>query len=76
MVGVAHSSCFAMQLSFLLGEEGYTPDTLNVVADLLFEDSGSTQINMDLEGSVLKISKEKFKEVANKAKEICLISTL
>ena len=76
LVGAAHSGCFAMQLSFLLGEEGYTPDTLNVDADVLFEDGSITQIKLDLEGSVPEISEEKFKEVANKAKEICPISKL
>ena len=76
LVGAAHSGCFAMQLSFLLGEEGYTPDTLNVDADVLFEDGSITQIMLDLEGSVPEISEEKFKEVANKAKEICPISKL
>ena len=76
LVGAAHSGCFAMQLSFLLGEEGYTPDTLNVDADVLFEDGSITQIKLDLEGSVPEISEEKFKEVANKAKEVCPISKL
>ena len=76
LVGAAHSGCFAMQLSFLLGEEGYTPDTLTVDADVLFEDGSITQIMLDLEGSVPEISEEKFKEVANKAKEICPISKL
>ena len=76
LVGAAHSGCFAMQLSFLLGEEGYTPDTLNVEADVLFEDGSITQIKLNLEGSVSDISEEKFTEIATKAKEICPISKL
>ena len=76
LIGAAHSGCFAMQLSFLLGEAGYIPDTLNVDADVLFEDGSITQIKLNLEGSVSDIGEEKFTEIATKAKEICPISKL
>lgn len=76
LVGAAHAGCFAMQLSFLLGEAGFTPDTLDVEASVSFEDGNVTTITLDLKGKVLGITADKFKEVAQKAKEVCPISKL
>lgn len=76
LVGAAHAGCFAMQLSFLLGEAGFTPNTLDVSAKVTFEDGSVTLITLDLVGDVPKIDESKFKEVANKAKEVCPISKL
>ena len=76
LVGAAHSGCFAMQLSFLLGEEGFTPNSLNVDATVTFEDGSVTKILLDLTGDVPEIDSAKFEEIANKAKEVCPISKL
>ena len=38
LIGAAHTGCFAMQLSFLLSEEKFTPDSLDVSAEVNFED--------------------------------------
>ncbi len=76
LVGAAHAGCFAMQLSFLLGKEGFTPDDLIANASVLFEDGNITTVTLDLEGSVPGISLAKFKEIATEAKEICPISKL
>lgn len=76
LIGAAHSGCFAMQLSFLLGEEGFTPNTLNVDATVYFEDGSVTKIVLDLEGDVPEIDTDKFTEIAQKAKEVCPISKL
>lgn len=76
LVGAAHAGCFAMQLSFVLGEAGFTPKTLDVAAKVTFEDGSVTKINLDLKGDVPGIEAAKFKELANKAKEICPISKL
>ncbi|MEB8329086.1 OsmC family protein [Flavobacteriaceae bacterium KMM 6897] len=76
LVGAAHAGCFAMQLSFLLGEAGFTPDTLDVEATVSFEDGSVTTITLDLKGTVPGITADKFKEVAQNAKEVCPISKL
>ncbi len=76
LVGAAHAGCFAMQLSFLLGEAGFTPDTLDVEATVSFEDGSVTTITLDLKGKVPGITPDKFKEVAQNAKEVCPISKL
>ncbi len=76
LVGAAHAGCFAMQLSFLLGEEGFTPDSLDVAATVTFEDGEVTLINLDLEGGIPDIDTEQFQQIAHKAKEVCPISKL
>jgi osmotically inducible protein OsmC len=76
LIGAAHAGCFAMQLSFLLGNAGFTPDDLIANASVFFEDGNITTVTLDLEGSVPGISIEKFKEIATEAKEVCPISKL
>jgi osmotically inducible protein OsmC len=76
LVGAALAGCFAMQLSFLLGEAGFTPDTLDVDAKVTFEDGSVTRVDLDLQGDVPGIEAGKFEEVAKKAKEVCPISKL
>ncbi|HBU78127.1 MAG TPA: OsmC family peroxiredoxin [Muricauda sp.] len=76
LVGAAHAGCFAMQLSFLLGEDGFTPKSLDIDATVTFEDGEVTVINLDLEGDIPDIDAEQFQQIAHKAKEVCPISKL
>ena len=76
LVGAAHAGCFTMQLSFVIGEEGFTPDELETQADVTFEDGNVTNIHLTLKGKVPGMDKDKFEKAANKAKEICPISKL
>jgi osmotically inducible protein OsmC len=76
LVGAAHAGCFAMQLSFLLNEADFTAATLNVDADVLFEDGAITKITLNLEGDVPEIDAEQFNQIAHNAKEVCPISKL
>lgn len=76
LIGAAHSGCFAMQLSFLLNEAGFTATTLDVAAVVTFEDGSVTKIALTLEGDVPNIDDKQFQEIAAKAKEICPISKL
>lgn len=75
LVGAAHAGCFTMQLSFLLVEAGVTPKNLDTTAQVTFEDGNITHIELNLTGTV-DMDEAKFKEVAEKAKEICPISKL
>ena len=76
LIGAAHAGCFAMQLSFLLVEAGYTAEELNVDATVQFEDGSVTGVDLQLKGKVPGIDAAKFSEVATKAKEVCPISKL
>ncbi|TDQ31113.1 OsmC family protein [Zeaxanthinibacter enoshimensis] len=76
LIGAAHAGCFTMQLSFLLGEEGFTPETLNTNAKVAFQDGEIVKITLDLDGVVPGIDEEEFKRIADKAKEVCPVSKL
>ena len=76
LVGAAHAGCFAMQLSFLLGEAGFTPENLDTDATVTFADGAVTQITLYLKGTIPDIDAEQFQQIAHKAKEICPISKL
>lgn len=79
LVAAAHSSCYAMQFSALLGEAGGTPESLEVTADVsLGPDSAGgfklTGITLKVVGEVSGIDKEAFEKAAQAAKESCPIS--
>ncbi len=76
LIGAAHAGCFAMQLSFLLGEEGFTPTSLDVDAKVAFKDGEIIKVTLDLKGDVPKIDAEQFQKIAKKAKEVCPVSKL
>jgi lipoyl-dependent peroxiredoxin len=76
LIAAAHSGCFTMQLSFLLSEAGFTPEDLNTVAKVKFEDGTITLIELALTGKVPGIEAGEFERIAQKAKEICPISKL
>lgn len=76
LVAAAHAGCFTMQLSFVIGEEGFTPNTLDTEAKLTFEDGNITKILLTLNADVPGIDNDTFQKAALKAKEICPISKL
>ena len=76
LIGAAHAGCFAMQLSFLLNEAEFTATTIDVDANVTFEDGAITKIILNLEGDVPNIDAEQFQQIAHKAKEVCPISKL
>ena len=76
LIGAAHAGCFAMQLSFLLNEADFTATSIEVAANVTFEDGVITKIGLNLEGDVPNIDAEQFQQIAHKAKEVCPISKL
>lgn len=76
LVGAAHAGCFAMQLSFVLSEEGHAPESLDVDSKITFEDGNITHSTLSLSAKVPGIEKEEFEKLAQKAKDICPISKL
>ncbi len=73
LVAAAHAGCFAMKLSFVLNEAGFTPDELHVDCVVTLEDS-ITNSELTLKAKVPGITREKFEECANNAKDNCPIS--
>jgi lipoyl-dependent peroxiredoxin len=78
LIAAAHAGCFAMALSFQLTEAGFEPKSLNTEAQVKVEnvDGGFkiVSIKLVLEGEVDEISEDKFKEIAQNAKENCPVS--
>jgi len=74
LVAAAHAGCFAMKLSFILGEAGYTPDELTTECTVTLADGSITESHLVVKGKVPKISREKFQECADSAKQNCPIS--
>lgn len=74
LVAAAHSGCYAMKLSFVLGEAGFTPTELTVTCAIDFEKGVITNSHLSLTGKVPGISAEKFQSCANEAKASCPIS--
>lgn len=76
LIGAAHAGCYTMQLSALLGEDGYTADELHTDAKVTFKDESIVKVALSVSGKVPKIKEEEFKKIANKAKEVCPVSKL
>ena len=79
LVAAAHSSCFAMQLSGLLGEAGGTPRSLEVTADVSFAPDPAGGFHIDgialtVRGEVEGLDAEAFARVAQEAKATCPVS--
>lgn len=74
LIAAAHAGCFAMKLSFILGEAGFTPDELTAECTVTLGDGVITESHIVLTGKVPGISKEKFRECAEDAKKNCPIS--
>lgn len=79
LVAAAHSSCYAMQLSALIGGAGATPRELYVRADVTLgpdPDGGFrlTGITLSVTGAVDGMDAAAFEELARTAKVTCPIS--
>jgi osmotically inducible protein OsmC len=76
LVAAAHAGCFTMKLSFVLGEAGFTPQSLETKCDITFENGSVTKSHLTVKGNVPGISKEKFEEAVKDAEKNCPISKL
>lgn len=81
LIAAAHAGCFAMALSAMLGEAGFTPDRLAVTAEVSLDNVPPagwtvTASHLTLQATVPGIAADKFNEIATKAKAGCPISRL
>ncbi len=78
LLGATHAGCFSMALSMILGEAGYTPDSIDTQASVTLEEKDDgfaiTAIHLDVQAKVPGASKEDFEKCANDAKQGCPIS--
>lgn len=76
LLAASHAGCFAMALSLILGKEGFTPDVLEVTAQVTMDADKLelTESHLSLKAKIPNIDPEKFEECAEAAKENCPIS--
>lgn len=74
LIAAAHAGCFAMKLSFVLGEAGFTPDELNAESTVTLENGVISESHIVLKAKVPGISEGKFQECADNAKQNCPVS--
>ena len=78
LLAAAHASCFAMALSFGLGNAGTPPERLRVSAEVTFDrvDGGFRVVSsaLTVRGRVPGLDAEAFRRAAEDAKEHCPLS--
>jgi osmotically inducible protein OsmC len=79
LIAAAHSSCYAMQLSALIGQAGGTPQALEVTANVTLgpDPAGGfrlTGIQLVVRGEVDGLDADGFNDAAEKAKQLCPVS--
>lgn len=76
LLAAAHAGCFVMALSLILGESGFTPDSLEATCNLTMdtENLELTTSHLVLKARIPEISEDEFLECARKAKENCPVS--
>lgn len=80
LIGAAHAACFSMALSLMLGEEGYTAQSIDTTADVSLDkaDGGFaiTKIALTSTVRVPDIEDASFDAIIQKAKAGCPVSQL
>jgi osmotically inducible protein OsmC len=75
LIAAAHAGCFAMALSFGLGNSGHPPEHLETSARVSFQPGeGITGIHLTVIGTVPDLDEAAFKEAAEDAKANCPVS--
>jgi len=76
LIGAAHAGCFTMKLSFLIGEAGFTPESIDTKCTINFENGAVVGSHLEVKASVPEMTAEQFAEAAKNAEENCPISKL
>jgi osmotically inducible protein OsmC len=80
LIGAAHSGCFTMALSKILGDAGFTAEEMNTKAEVTLEKQGNgfaiTKSHLILRAKIPGIDAAKFKELAGMAEKGCPVSKL
>ncbi|EPH0494004.1 OsmC family protein [Enterobacter asburiae] len=80
LIGAAHAACFSMALSLMLGEAGYTADSIDTTADVALDktDGGFaiTKVALKSKVTVPGIAPQQFDGIIQKAKAGCPVSQL
>ena len=74
LIAAAHAGCFAMKLSFVLQGAGFTPDSLDVTAEVTLDNGVISSSHLVLKAKIPGISARQFEESAEDAKLNCPVS--
>jgi lipoyl-dependent peroxiredoxin len=75
LIAAAHAGCFAMALSFALGQAGHPPEQLDTSARVTFQaGEGITGIVLTVAGRVPGLDADGFRQFAEGAKANCPVS--
>jgi osmotically inducible protein OsmC len=74
LIAAAHAGCFTMKLSFVLGGAGFDPESIETTSVVDLDNGVIKSSHLTVKAKVAGISKEKFQEAANDAKENCPVS--
>ena len=78
LLAAAHAGCFTMALSLMLTEAQLRPDELATTAEVTLEQVAAgfeiTAVSLTLRGKVPGATRERFLELAEKAKSNCPLS--
>ncbi len=80
LIGAAHTSCFTMALSLMLGEAKFTADHMATTAEVSLDqvDGGFaiTKVHLTLTATIPGIAQAEFDTIVAKAKAGCPVSKL
>ena len=75
LIAAAHAACFSMAFSHALAEAGATPERLEASATVTFvPGTGISKSVLTVRGSVPGIEADRFRELAEAAKDGCPVS--
>lgn len=76
LIGAAHAGCFSMKLAFVLQAAGFTADSIDTGATVVFEGGVITDVHLKTHVHCASLDAAKFAEFAADAKANCPISKL
>ena len=71
LVAAAHSGCFSMKLSFVLGAAGFTPSRIETKCTVTLEAGVITNSHLEVRAKVPKLKAKDFPQYAEEAKNTC-----
>ncbi|HEU5043198.1 MAG TPA: OsmC family protein [Nocardioidaceae bacterium] len=74
LIAAAHSACYSMALSNVLGGAGHPPQSLETSAEVTFDPPTISGVHLTVVGHVEGVDAEEFAKAAEDAKQNCPVS--
>lgn len=76
LIAAAHAGCFAMKLSFVLGEKNVTPESITATCTITLENGSISESHLEVRCKASGMDAAAFRECADNAKQNCPVSKL